>query len=178
MVKEELNMELFLPSVIVLLSAAAVVFFLLPQFGPATLAVVSAILLALGLYQHYTTFGTEYRFSTWQLVSFSPYFLIGGLFIMIAIFLLYTIPVASAPTVEVPTIASMPSANTSTNGLTSLINNSLNTASNVLKGNIFGNNNNNNNNIFTEAGNYIQKNLFGKNNNRGYKGVNFPYSQF
>lgn len=169
-------MELFLPSVIVLLLAAAVVFFLLPQFGPATLAVVSAVLLSLGLYQHYTTFGTEYRFSTWQLVSFSPYLLIGGLLIVIAIFLLYTIPVSgpAVPNVELPTIANMPSANTSTNGVTEFINNSLNTAANLFNGN---SNSSSGNGIFTNIANTFNRNVFGKNNSRGYKGFNFPFSQ-
>lgn len=169
-------MELFLPSVIVLLLAAAVVFFLLPQFGPATLAIVSAALLGLGLYQHYTTFGTEYRFSTWQLVSFSPYILIGGLLVVIAIFLLYTLPVSApaAPTLELPTIANMPPANTSTNGITGLINNSLNTAADLFNGNANGSNNNS---ILGNLTNTFNRNLFGKNNNRGYKGFNFPFSQ-
>jgi hypothetical protein len=169
-------MELFLPSVIVLLLAAAVVFFLLPQFGPATLAVVSAALLGLGLYQHYTTFGTEYRFSTWQLVSFSPYLLMGGLFVVIAIFLLYTIPVSgpAVPNVDLPTISNMPSANTSTNGVTEFINNSLNTAANLFNGN---SNAANGNGIFTNMANTFNRNVFGKNTNRGYKGLNFPFSQ-
>ena len=156
-------MELFLPSVIVLLLAAAVVFFLLPQFGPATLALVSAALLALGIYQHYSTFATEYRFSTWQLVSFSPYFLIGGLLIVIAIFLLYTMPVSSAanlvPNVEIPTIGNMPPANTSTNALTGAINASLNTA--------FGNTKNNG----------VLNNIFNTLNRNRNKGINFPFSQ-
>lgn len=170
-------MEMFLPSVIILLLAAAVVFFVLPQFGPATLAIVSAILLSLGLYQHYTTFGSEYRYSTWQLVSFSPYILIGGLFVVIAIFLLYTIPVSGpvAPTVELPTIANMPPANTSTNGITGLINNSLNTAANLFNGS--SNTTPNGNGIFTNIANTVNRNLFGKNTNRGYKGLNIPFSQ-
>lgn len=163
-------MELFLPSVIVLLIAAAVVFFLLPKFGPATLAIISAVLLAMGIYQHYNTFGTEYRFSTWQIAAFSPYFLIGGLLIVIAIFLLYTIPVASVlPSVEMPTVNNMPPANTSTNFLTNAINNTISTATNLVNGKP-----NNSNNIF----NNIVNNLgFNKNNNRGNKGI-IPWSQY
>ena len=166
-------MELFLPSVIVLLIAAAVVFFLLPQFGPATLAIVSAVLLALGLYQHYNTFGTEYRFSTWQFVSFSPYFLIGGLLIVIAIFLLYTIPVAgAAPSVEMPTVANMPSPNTSTNVVTGMINRTLNTANNLFN----GNNSGNNTNIFSNFTNNYLPNF---NRNKGTnKGPSIPWSQY
>ncbi len=167
-------MELFLPSVIVLLLAAAVVFFLLPKFGPATLAIVSAVLLGLGLYQHYKSFGTEYRFSTWQYASFSPYFLIGGLFVVIAVFLLYTIPVGGAasavPNVEIPTVANMPPANTSTNVVTGAINTGLNKAANLFNS---GNGNNgryNNNSYFPNfTGNTA-------NRNKG-RGLNFPFSQ-
>lgn len=154
-------MELFFPSVIVLLLAAAAVFFVLPQFGPATLAIVSAALLALGLYQHYTTFSTEYRFSTWHLVAFSPYLLVGGLLVVIAVFLLYTLPVSGPANIlpNIPTVANMPPANTSTNVVTSAINNSLNTAAGLV-------NNGGKNNILG--------NIFNGNKN---KGLNFPFSQ-
>jgi hypothetical protein len=159
-------MELFFPSVIILLLAAAAVFFVLPQFGPATLAIVSAGLLALGLYQHYSTFSTEYRFSTWHLVAFSPYFLIGGLLVVIAVFLLYTLPVSGPanvlPNVQLPTVANMPPANTSTNVFTSAINNSLNTAASIV-----GNNGKNN------GLSSLLPNLNGKKK----QGINFPFSQ-
>jgi hypothetical protein len=164
-------MELFFPSVIVLLLAAAVVFFVFPRFGPATLAIISAVLLAFGLYQHYTTFGTEYRFSTWQLVSFAPYLMVGGLLLVIAIFLLYTLPVGTAntaPTVNVPTVEDMPPANTSTNMLTSGINKTLNTAAGMFN----AGNKRNNNSIFNNLGDYMPN--FGNNRN---KGLNFPFSQ-
>ncbi len=169
-------MELFFPSVIVLLLAAAVVFFVFPRFGPATLAIISAVLLAFGLYQHYNTFGTEYRFSTWQLVSFAPYLLVGGLLIVIAIFLLYTLPVASAaanegPIINLPSVEDMPPANTSTNMLTNGINKTLNTAANLF--NMGNKKNNNNNSILNNLGNYIP----GFNNNGRNKGLNFPFSQ-
>lgn len=175
-------MELFFPSVIVLLLAAAVVFFLLPKFGPATLAIVSVILLAIGLYQHYKTFGTEYRFSTWQLVSFSPYFLVGGLLIVLAIFFLYTIPVggnaAAEPAVELPTIANLPSPNTSTNGVTEAINRSLTGAANLFNTNAKLNGNNANKGLFANVTNFANNYLPGFNNKNGRnRGLNFPFSQ-
>lgn len=175
-------MELFLPSVIVLLLAAAVVFFLLPKFGPATLAIVSAILLAFGLYQHYKTFATEYRFSTWQLTTFSPYFLVGGLLIVIAIFFLYTIPVAGGPAeaappnIEIPTVAGMPPANTSTNPVTGAINRSLNTAANLFNGKSNGNNGKSNNGgLLSGVANSVLPNF--SNRTKGGRGLTFPFSQ-
>ena len=131
-------MELFLPSVLVLLLAAAIVFFVFPSFGPSTLAIVSVLLLTLGVYQHWVQFGTEYRLSTWWLglVAYAPYVMVGGLLLAIAIYLLYLLPansqnstaVASAP---MPTIANMPSANSSTNPVTAGINRALNSAVNM-----------------------------------------------
>ena len=92
---------------------------------------------------------------------------------MIAIFLLYTLPVSSganaAPTVNVPTVGDMPPANTSTNMLTSGINKALNTAANA-----FDTTTKRNNTILNNIGNYMPN--FGGNTNRT-KGLNFPFSQ-
>ena len=139
-------MELFLPSVLVLLLAAAVVFFVFPSFGPATLAIVSAILLSLGAYQHWAQFGNEYRLSTWWLglIAYAPYLMVGGLLLAIIIYLGYLLPVSSssnstASIIPMPTISNMPSANTSTNPITAGINRAINTVTNLVK----KNNNNN-----------------------------------
>jgi hypothetical protein len=131
-------MELFLPSVLVLLLAAAVVFFVFPSVGPATLAIVSALLLTLGVYQHWTQFGNEYRLSTWWLglIAYAPYVMVGGLLVAIAIYLLYLLPANSqnstaSSVIPMPTISNMPSANSSTNPVTAGINRALNTSMNL-----------------------------------------------
>ena len=131
-------MELFLPSVVVLLMAAAVVFFVFPSFGPSVLAIVSVLLLTLGVYQHWVQFGTEYRLSTWWLglVAYAPYVMVGGLLVAIAIYLLYLLPANSQNSTAVanspmPTIANMPSANSSTNPITAGINRALNSTANM-----------------------------------------------
>jgi hypothetical protein len=138
-------MEFFLPSVLILLLAAAVVFFVVPNFGPAVLAVVSAALLALGLYHHRSTFGAEYRLSSWSipLMSYAPYIMIGGLLLFIAIYLLYLLPASSsnataASMPPLPTISAMPPANTATNPVTSAINVGLNSVVNNKKNNTGG----------------------------------------
>jgi hypothetical protein len=140
-------MEFFLPSVLILLLAAAVVFFVFPSLGPLTLAVVSMVLLTLGVYQHWTQFGVEYRMSTWQLgsLAYAPYLMVGGLLVAIIIYLGYLLPVSSsssnstASIIPMPTVANMPSANTSTNPITAGINRAINTVTNLVK----KNNNNN-----------------------------------
>ncbi len=124
-------MELFIPSVLILLLAAAVVFFVLPRFGAATLAIISVALLVYGIYQHMNAFGTEYRLSTWQLsfTNYAPYVMVGGLLVVIAFYLLSISPLGAASTApnmpEMPTVNEMPSSESATNMLTAGVNNAL-----------------------------------------------------
>jgi hypothetical protein len=131
-------MELFIPSVLILLLAAAVIFFVLPRFGAATLAIISVALLVFGVYQHMNSFGTEYRLSTWQLglMSYAPYIMIGGLLLVIGFYLVSISPLGkantTAPTMpEMPSIAEMPNANSATNAVTAGVNNALKGITNV-----------------------------------------------
>lgn len=130
-------MELFLPSVLALLLAAAIVFFVLPRFGPAVLALVSLGLLAFGLYQHRTLFGSEYRLSTVRLdaMTYAPYIMVGGVLLFIVLYLLNISPLGQGNTTapvmpDVPTVAEMPPANTATNAVTAGVNNALKAATN------------------------------------------------
>lgn len=130
-------MELFIPSVLILLLAAAVIFFVLPRFGAPVLALISVALLVFGIYQHMNAFGTEYRLSTWQLglVNYAPYVMVGGLLVVIAFYLLTVSPFGrpangtTAP--EIPTVAEMPNAGTATNMVTAGVNNALKGVSNL-----------------------------------------------
>ena len=121
-----------MPSVLILLLAAAVIFFLLPRFGAPVLALISVGLLAFGIYQHINAFGNEYRFSTWQqgLVNYAPYVMIGGLLVVVAFYLLTISPLGrpntTAPNMpEMPSVTEMPAANTATNAVTAGVNNAL-----------------------------------------------------
>ena len=78
-------MELFLPSIAVLLVASLIVFLILPRIGAPVLAVLSLVLLTFGVYNHYALFYSEYRFSTWQdrLKFYGPFILIGALILAI-----------------------------------------------------------------------------------------------
>ena len=86
-------MEFFLPSILFLLVACGIVFFVIPRFGPLVLAIVSLVLLGLGVYNHYSLFQTEYRLSTWQMgaVAYAPYIMIGALVLSIILYLLQNI---------------------------------------------------------------------------------------
>lgn len=132
-------MELFFPSVLALLLAAAIVFFVLPRFGPAVLALVALGLLGFGLYQHRSLFGNEYRLSTWRLqgMAYAPYIMVGVVLVFIALYLLNLSPLGrtntTAPVMpEVPTVAEMPPANTATNSVTAGLNNALKAAAGVV----------------------------------------------
>jgi hypothetical protein len=176
-------MEFFLPSILVLLVAAAIVFFVIPRFGPLVLAVVSLILLGIGIYNHYSMFQNEYRLSTWQLgaVAYAPYLLIGAVIVMIILYLTYLLPSGSAASgnntpanananVKANTI-NLPPPETATNVITEGANNAIRAAANLanvkvnttnqpnnpanlgLFGNLNNNNNNNNNININNRGN-------------------------
>ena len=121
-------MELFLPSVLVIILAALVIMIIIPNFSPLIIVIVSAILLTASTYQHFQFFWNEYQQSTWQttLKIFAPgliivavflyIFMVGGSFIMGG-----TVP--NMPEME------LPPASTATNAVTSAINNSMNAVS-------------------------------------------------
>jgi hypothetical protein len=59
-------MELLMPSLIALLLAVAVAYFVIPQIAPNVLIIVSAVILVWAVYSHATRFGiTEYERRTW-----------------------------------------------------------------------------------------------------------------
>lgn len=132
-------MEFFLPSILFLLVACGIVFFVIPRFGPLVLAVASLVLLGLGMYNHYSMFESEYRLSTWQsgAIAYAPFIMIGALVLGIVLYLFYLSPVSGGTNnMGAP---SLPPADTATNPLTEGVNNML------RKGQeIFGNRNTNN----------------------------------
>ena len=171
-------MEFFLPSILFLLIAAAIVFFVIPRFGPLVLAIVSLVLLTIGMYNHYTLFQNEYRASTWQLglVAFAPYIMIGVVIIMIIMYLTYLLPSgANSSTANVKTnTINLPPPETATNVITEGVNNAIRAAAPVAnikvnttnQPNVLNNNNNINNN---------NNNGNGNGNGRGNKNRN-PFS--
>ena len=81
-----------MPSLIALLLAVAVAYFVVPKLAPNVLIIVSAVILAWAIYSHATRFGiTEYERATWTykvreysgVIMFGIILLIGyGLFFM------------------------------------------------------------------------------------------------
>jgi hypothetical protein len=121
-------MELFLPSILVIIFAALVIMIVLPRFSPLVIVIVSAILLTASTYQHFQLFWHEYRESSWQasLKIFAPGIIIAAVFLYIFIMggsFLTGKSNASMPSME------LPSASTATNPLTSALNSTISAVS-------------------------------------------------
>jgi hypothetical protein len=140
-------MEFFLPSILFLLVACGIVFFVIPRFGPLVLAGISLILLILGIYNHYTLFQTEYRLSTWQsgLIGYAPFVMIGGLVLAIILYLLYLVPSGANTSIRASSSSSSPLAEntlmlpppgTATNGVTEGIGNLMRKAAEAANVNV------------------------------------------
>jgi hypothetical protein len=159
-------MEFFLPSILFLLIAAAIVFFVIPRFGPLVLAVVSLILLTIGIYNHYTLFQNEYRASTWQLglVAYAPYIMVGAVILMIIMYLTYLIPSGSSSgsgssvntAVNAPAVINLPPPETATNVITEGVNNAIRAAAPVANIKV---------NTTNQVNNNLNNGLFNNNNN-------------
>jgi hypothetical protein len=123
-------MELFLPSVLVIMFSALVFMLILPKLSPLIIVIVSAVLLTASTYQHFQLFWHEYRESSWQtsLKIFAPGIIIAAVFLYIFVIggsFLTGKSNASMPPME------LPSASTATNPLTSALNSSMSAVSNA-----------------------------------------------
>lgn len=132
-------MEIFLPSILIVLLAGVVVFTILPRFGPLVLTVVAIILLMFGVYHHYHLFYDEYRLSTWQTTStfLAPALVLGvALFFILGYILSFFgsgIPVPKVADV-VPDVGEAVSniVNTATETVSNVVNSANNVMSNVV----------------------------------------------
>ncbi len=143
-------MEFFLPSILFLLVACGIVFFVIPRFGPLVLAGISLVLLILGVYNHYSMFATEYRLSTWQsgMIGYAPFIMIGALVLAILLYLFYLSPVGSnanggnmgnlggVNTSNKAPVLNLPSPGTATNALTEGIGSVMRKAAEIANVNV------------------------------------------
>lgn len=87
-------MELFLPSLFVIVIAALLAFVIIPRMGSLILAITSLLALIVAGIHHYNLFYAEYQLSTWQngIGANAPFFVLGLaiLFIIGAIFYMFT----------------------------------------------------------------------------------------
>jgi predicted PurR-regulated permease PerM len=166
-------MEIFLPSILIVLLAGVVVFTILPRFGPLVLTVIAIILLMFGVYHHYNLFYDEYRLSTWQTTStfLAPALVLGvALFFLLGYILSFFgsgIPVPKSADV-VPnvgeTVANI--VNTAAETVNNVANNVVNSANNVVN-NVVNNTVEMANNVNRGFNNALRyNNMNQRNNNR------------
>jgi hypothetical protein len=136
-------MELFLPSLFVVVIAALLAFLVIPRMGSLILAITSLIALVLAGVHHYNLFYAEYQLSTWQngIGANAPFFILGLalLFIIGAVYYMFTgsslaavknmlpntSPIEEIQNAVQNSVENMPPANTATNAATAAINNGL-----------------------------------------------------
>ena len=130
-------MELFIPSLLVLLIAGLLSFLIIPRLSVPIVLIISLIILVIVMRNHYSVFYSEYRYQTWteQVKAYAPYVVIGVLIIFIFSSISFILQYKSAPQggLEIPEVAPLPSASSATNPVTSVINSAINGASNIAK---------------------------------------------
>lgn len=69
---------MFIPSLVVIILGAIVVFFVLPKAAPYTLGVMAVLLFGVGIYQHYQTFPYEYSTGNFRdkLKDYAPFLML------------------------------------------------------------------------------------------------------
>lgn len=104
-------MELFIPSLLILVLAAGIVFVIMPKLSPYVLGIVALILLVVGVYQHYTMFPYEYQTSTISalLGQYSGFIMIGAMIFGLLVIMMWTFGL-SPPSVAniLPALPEMP----------------------------------------------------------------------
>jgi hypothetical protein len=156
-------MELFLPSIMIILLSAFFIFMILPRMGSTILLVTSILALFLVGYNHYSMFYDEYRLSTWQqgISAYAPWLVVLLSFIFLAASMqhIFAGPANYSSSSAEPSIVeqisesvsdsikNMPSAETATNVVTAAVNNAINSAKNLVspEPNKSGNNKSGNN---------------------------------
>jgi hypothetical protein len=131
-------MELFLPGIILILLSAFFAFMILPRIGSLVLSIVAILSIIIVGLHHYSMFYSEWRLSTWQysLSAYAPFVVLGFAFLIISASVGYTFggpevknaiksPMSTIQQGVSDSIASMPSASTATNSITSAFNKAI-----------------------------------------------------
>ncbi len=132
-------MELFIPSLLLLLITALIVYGVMPRLTIPYVLLLSLIVLIVVLRSHYSLFSSEYRYSTWQYIfkDYASFTIIGVLIFMIiiaAITIFSKSRSATAfPTSLIPAAGVLPSATSATNPVTSALNTAIRTVSDTVE---------------------------------------------
>jgi hypothetical protein len=134
-------MELFIPTLLVLVLAAVVCFVFLPRMSPYTLGMLSFGFLAVGVWQHYSLFPYEYQTARlgMYLSDYAPFIMAGAVVLggMIAVMLTFggNPPSIAAVTNSLPAMPALPNIGASlrpaNNKGASILNNAKRTVNNL-----------------------------------------------
>ncbi len=129
-------MEIFLPSLLIILLAAVVTFVILPRFSPYVLTILSIVLLVFGVYHHYGLFKDEYRLATWyQNTSFlAPALVLGVALFFILGYIMTFFGSSGVPVPAVPTeiTGAFNTMKTAVGNVTSRVTDAANSAINTV----------------------------------------------
>lgn len=119
-------MEIFLPSLLVILLAYLVSTMLIPRLSPIILMVSMIALICFTIYNHYSLFSNEYKVMTWldMAKSFAPSFMILLVIVLMLGYLIYAYTTGSLVSLPMPSML-IPPPDTATNTVTEAIGNSL-----------------------------------------------------
>jgi len=119
-------MEIFLPSLLVILLAYLVSTMLIPKLSPIILMVSMIALIGFSVYNHYTMFSNEYRVMTWldMVTSFAPSFMVVLVIILMLGYLIYSFTTGTLGALPMPS-TNIPPPDTATNTVTEAIGNGL-----------------------------------------------------
>jgi len=104
-------MELFIPSLVVLVVAAVIVFLILPNLSPYILGVLAISFLVAGVVQHYSMFPYEYRTSmiSESLKQYSGFIMIGAMIFGLLVVLMWSFGLSPPAVANVmPAMPAMP----------------------------------------------------------------------
>jgi len=104
-------MELFIPSLIVLVVAAVIIFLILPKLSPYILGVLAIAFLTSGIIQHYSMFPYEYRTSmiSESLKQYSGFIMIGAMIFGLLVILMWSFGLSPPAVADViPAMPSLP----------------------------------------------------------------------
>jgi hypothetical protein len=121
-------MEFYIPSLFIMILAAAVCFFLIPQFTPMILAIFATLCLVLAMYNHSSLFWNEYKNMQWANTATasmtSPYLLIGLVILLSVGYLILLFSSGKSQSIPMPSM-NIPPPSTATNFVTRGIGNGL-----------------------------------------------------
>lgn len=119
-------MEIFLPSLFVVLIAYLVSTMLIPKMSPVVLMGGIIFLLSFSIYNHYTLFSNEYRVMTWldMAKSFAPSLMIVFVIVLMLGYIIYAYTTGSLGSLPTPS-TNIPPPDTATNSVTEAIGNGL-----------------------------------------------------